>query len=457
VVTAVTLTSGGSGYNYYQGEPVCTLTGGGGTGAKCAAYSCSNGEVCYVYLTNFGRGYTSAPTCTITRGYGGGATCTASVGPGISVTLTAHGSGYTTLPQCTLSGGGGTGGECAALATDTSNAYEPAYRATTGWDFATGIGTVNATNLVSAMVSSHATLSSSSLPFSSQDVNTTSAAQSVTVTNTGTSPLAMLPVTISGTNSSDFAKTADTCSKARLAAKGACKVSVKFTPSAPGARTAALILTDIAPNSPQKVSLTGTGVAPTLTLSPASASIVLGGTQLFTATISNATNTSLRWYVNGFLNGNTAQGTLNGCTTSAPLTCTYKAPPVDVPSPNPAVIEVVSVEDPSVSKAADVTVTDSIAVTLSPPAATLDLGDTQVFTATITGTTSTTLDWYVNGVQKGNAAQGTLSACTTSAPLTCTYTAPTGEVPSPNPAAIKVASAADPSKYKTASVTVNTP
>jgi hypothetical protein len=449
VVTAVSLTNGGSGYDPYA-TPVCTLTGGGGTGASCAAYICSNSEVCGVYLTSFGSGYTSAPTCQITRGYGGGATCAASVGPGIAVSLTAHGSGYTTLPRCSLSGGGGTDGTCAALATNASDAYQPAFLAATGWDFATGIGTVNATNLVRALVSSYATLSSHGLTFSSQNVDTTSAAQSVTVTNTGTSALAILPVTISGANPSDFAKTADTCTGAKLIAKGTCKVSVKFTPSASGTQTASLIFTNIAPNNPQTVSLTGTGVSNVVvTLSPASASLALGGTQLFSATISNATNTALNWYVNGVLNGNATQGTLTG----TGLTRTYTAPPVDVPNPNPAVIEVASAEDPAKYKTANATVTDNIAVTLSPSSASAALSGTQLFTATISNTTNTTLNWYVNGVLNGNPTQGTLSGCTTVAPLTCTYTAPPA-VPSPNPAVIEVASAADPAKYKTANVTV---
>ena len=39
----------------------------------------------------------------------------------------------------------------------TSNsAYQPAYGTQTGWDFATGIGTVNAYNLVMAFGTSHA-------------------------------------------------------------------------------------------------------------------------------------------------------------------------------------------------------------------------------------------------------------------------------------------------------------
>ena len=49
------------------------------------------------------------------------------------------------------------------------------------------------------------------------------------------------------------------------------------------------------------------------------------------------------------------------------------------------------------------TVTDPIAVTLSPTSESLALGGTQVFTATISGTTNTALNWYVNGVLNGNA------------------------------------------------------
>ncbi len=96
-------------------------------------------------------------------------------------------------------------------------------------------------------------------------------------------------------------------------------------------------------------------------------------------------------------------------------------------------IKVASAADPGKYKTANVTVTDSIAVTLSPASKSLALGGTQVFTATISGTTNTALNWYVNGVLKGNAAQGTLTACTTAAPWECTYTAPTPACPQPQP------------------------
>ena len=268
VVSSLSLTNGGSGYTTY---PIsCTLTGGGGTGASCAAEFCANNEVCVVYLTSFGSGYTSSPTCTLSGGNGTGATCTATEAPGIATSLTSAGSGYTTMPQCTLSGGGGSGGTCAALAVNTSDGYQPAFGATTGWDFATGIGTVNASNLVAAFGSAAVTLSPPSLAFSPQPLYTSSAAQTVTVTNIGTANLTILTVGISGTNSSDFAKSADTCTGATVIPNGTCSVSVTFTPSATGSLSASLSFTDIAPHSPQTVTLSGTGMGVGVELSPSS-------------------------------------------------------------------------------------------------------------------------------------------------------------------------------------------
>jgi hypothetical protein len=256
VVTSIGLTNGGSGY---ISTPTCTLTGGGGTGATCVASICTNNEVCAVALLTFGSGYTSAPTCTISGGGGTGATCTTTEGSGISVSLTAPGSGYTTMPACALSGGGGTGGTCAALAINSSEAYQPAYTAGTGWDFTTGIGTVNVSNLVGSFTAATPTLSATGLTFAPQVLGTTSAAQTVTVTNTGTGNLIILGVTISGTNASDFAKSADTCTGATVVPSGACTVSVTITPSLVGPESASLDFFDIAPNNPQTVTLTGTG------------------------------------------------------------------------------------------------------------------------------------------------------------------------------------------------------
>jgi len=111
-------------------------------------------------------------------------------------------------------------------------------------------------------------LSPSSLSFGSQQVGTTSAAQAVTLSNAGTAPLTISLIQASG----DFAQT-NNCplSPGQVAVGSGCTISVTFTPLAGGARAGSITIADDAPNSPQTISLsgTGTGVAATITLSTA--------------------------------------------------------------------------------------------------------------------------------------------------------------------------------------------
>src|SRR5260370_8535193 len=84
-------------------------------------------------------------------------------------------------------------------------------------------------------------------------MGTTSAAQSVTLSNTGNASLNLTSVSASG----DFAQT-NTCGSS-VAASANCTISVTFTPTASGSRTGTLSITDNASGSPQSVSLTGIG------------------------------------------------------------------------------------------------------------------------------------------------------------------------------------------------------
>ena len=102
-------------------------------------------------------------------------------------------------------------------------------------------------------------LSSTFLNFGNQNLGTTSAAQSVTVTNTGASALTISSVSVIGTNASDFAET-DTCSSS-IAVGASCTINVTFTPGASGTRSGGISLTDNASNSPQVISVSGTGVS----------------------------------------------------------------------------------------------------------------------------------------------------------------------------------------------------
>jgi hypothetical protein len=102
-------------------------------------------------------------------------------------------------------------------------------------------------------------LSPASLNFGSVTRRTTSAAQQVTVTNTGTAVLTITSIAIGGANPGDFAVAAKTCG-ATLAPAASCTVDVTFTPQARGARSGTLAIADNAAGSPQTAALTGTGV-----------------------------------------------------------------------------------------------------------------------------------------------------------------------------------------------------
>lgn len=97
------------------------------------------------------------------------------------------------------------------------------------------------------------------ITFTNQQVGTSSAAQNVTVTNTGGSALTISAATVSGTNPGDFVKRTDTCSGQSIAPTASCTVGVLFSPTAGGSRSAQLSIADNATGSPQTVSLSGKG------------------------------------------------------------------------------------------------------------------------------------------------------------------------------------------------------
>ncbi len=104
-------------------------------------------------------------------------------------------------------------------------------------------------------------LSDSSLSFGYQAPNTTSTAKTVTMTNTGTASLAITSITAAG----DFAQT-NNCGSS-LAINAACTINVTFTPTAASIQTGTITITDNTGNSPQTISLSGTGLQDTLTFS----------------------------------------------------------------------------------------------------------------------------------------------------------------------------------------------
>lgn len=113
------------------------------------------------------------------------------------------------------------------------------------------------TQLLSGVPQTTMTLTPATLTFPGQPVQTTSSAQSLTVTNTGSTGLMVSSVATAG----DFAET-DNCS-GTIASGASCQIQVTFTPSATGTRTGSVTVTANIAGGQQSVALTGTGTAGT--------------------------------------------------------------------------------------------------------------------------------------------------------------------------------------------------
>jgi hypothetical protein len=144
----------------------------------------------------------------------------------------------------------------------------------------------------------------------------------------------------------------------------------------------------------------------TISVMPNAATVQVAGTQTFTATVANVSNTAVTWQVNGVAGGNATYGTINA-------TGTYTAPAA-APSPATVTVTAASAADATKSASATVTITTastgSAAVVISPTRAALTTGQSQTFTATVTGNAVTTVTWEVDSIPGGNSSVGTVSA-----------------------------------------------
>ena len=138
------------------------------------------------------------------------------------------------------------------------------------------------------------TVSPAKLTFGNQTLGSPSAIQTVTLTNGQTKALSITSIT---STLPDYSQTSN-CpfSPSTLATGASCTISVTFTPSVLGVRSATLDVNDGASNSPQKVTLTGTGIA-AVTVTPTSlpfGNIIIGKQSgSLTATVTNKQTTAL--------------------------------------------------------------------------------------------------------------------------------------------------------------------
>jgi hypothetical protein len=161
-------------------------------------------------------------------------------------------------------------------------------------------GTATATTSSAPSIS----LSPTSLTFASQTVGTASASQSITLSNTGNASLSITSIGVTGTTSGDFSQT-NTCGTS-VAQSATCMITVVFSPTAAGNRTASISIADNAAGSPQTASLTGTAAAApagsfTLSSNPGTISVTAGasGNTTLTVTPSNGFNQAVSFACTG--------------------------------------------------------------------------------------------------------------------------------------------------------------
>ena len=159
-----------------------------------------------------------------------------------------------------------------------------------------------------------------SLSFSSQLVNTTSSNKSVILKNNGSASVTINSITATG----DYAVASNTCGSS-LAAAASCTVNVNFKPAISGSITGSLAISDSAPDSPQTVSLSGTGSLP-LSLSVATlafGSETVGKTSTAkTVTLTNNQSTTLSFAFSASGNYSTSSsGTTCGASLASKAKC----------------------------------------------------------------------------------------------------------------------------------------
>jgi hypothetical protein len=104
-------------------------------------------------------------------------------------------------------------------------------------------------------------LSNANLIFGSTSMGSTSAVQSITITNCGTEVLSITNIGLAGLNTAEFRISADTCSGQTIAVGGTCSFNVAFAPTNTGAEIASVVFSNNTPFNPQIVQLSGGGVS----------------------------------------------------------------------------------------------------------------------------------------------------------------------------------------------------
>jgi hypothetical protein len=149
--------------------------------------------------------------------------------------------------------------------------------------------TINLTG-TGATPSAAASLTPGTLTFGNQYLGSPSSSQTVTLSSTGSIPLTVTSISLTGAQAGDFSQTNNCGSSVNNGFS--CQVTVSFAPTATGGRSATLSIADSASNTPQGVALSGTGANRGIGLSPDSnpttATVTAGQTASYSLSIGGA-------------------------------------------------------------------------------------------------------------------------------------------------------------------------
>jgi hypothetical protein len=219
--------------------------------------------------------------------------------------------------------------------------------------------------------------------------------------------------------------------------------------SLPSPATVTVKATSVAdPTKSASASVTvAAAIAVLLSISPTSASVPAVGTQLFTASVTGTSNTAVIWSVSGAGCSGSSCGTISTSGSSA-----VYLPPFRATSPANVKVVATSVEDPTKSASASVTIVGAAAVGISinPTSASVPTAGTQLFTASVTGASNTAVSWSVSGAGCSGSSCGTISPTSASSAV---YLAPTAP-PSPSSVSVNATSVADPAQSVSAKLNI---
>ena len=162
-------------------------------------------------------------------------------------------------------------------------------------------------------------------------------------------------------------------------------------------------------------------------VTPATAALYPSQTQQFTAMVNNAGTTAVTWSINPNVGTISASGL-------------YTAP-ASISTQQQVTVTATSQADTTKSATATVTLNPPpVAVSVSPTSATLQMGQTRQFTATVTGTSNTAVTWSISPSVGSISSSGL-------------YTPPS-PIPSQQTVTVKATSQADNTKSASASITL---